>query len=102
MAEQLSLLLDAIDPLEGSYHLVVSSPGVERPLLRDGDFDRFAGRQAAVTDVGEAGKQTREGALLGLADGCVLLETEQGVVRIPVETIESAHLLYDLDDDLLA
>lgn len=102
MAEQLSLLLDAIDPIEGAYHLVVSSPGVERPLLRDSDFDRFAGRQAAVTDTTDAGKQTRQGTLLGVEAGHVLLKTEDGVLRIALETIDGGHLVYDFDDDLLA
>jgi ribosome maturation factor RimP len=102
MAEQLSLLLDAIDPIEGAYHLVVSSPGVERPLLRDSDFDRFAGRQAAVTDTTDAGRQTRQGTLLGVEAGHVLLETEDGVLRIALETIDGGHLVYDFDDDLLA
>ena len=102
MAERLSLLLDAMDPLDGPYHLVVSSPGVERPLLSAGDFVRFSGRQAAVTDIDGEEKRTREGTLLGVEDGHVLLQTAKGETRIPLDAVQSAHLLYDFDDDLLA
>ncbi len=97
MAERLSLLLDVLDPVPDAYNLVVSSPGVERPLLREADFQRFAGRPAAVTYYSQETKRTREGVLLGLDGQEVLLETNQELLHIAIDDIEKAHLLYDYD-----
>jgi ribosome maturation factor RimP len=44
----LSAVLDVADPIEGAYHLEVSSPGIDRPLVRRSDFDRYAGHVAQV------------------------------------------------------
>jgi len=100
MAAQISVLLDIMDPIPESYNLIVSSPGVERPLVNEGDFSRFAGRSAAITFTNSEGRQTREGSLLGVDGSHVLLETEQEVLRICTEAIDKAHLLYDGDLDV--
>lgn len=99
MAGRLSVLLDVLDPISYSYELVVSSPGVERPLTRDGDFERFAGKAVSVTFSDGCGRKTQEGILLGLADDDVMLETVEEVVRIPLGEIDGAHLVYELDGD---
>ncbi len=44
----LSPVLDAADPIEGSYRLEISSPGIDRPLVRRSDFDRYAGHVAHI------------------------------------------------------
>jgi ribosome maturation factor RimP len=100
MAAQISVLLDIVDPIPESYNLVVSSPGVERPLVSERDFSRFAGRSAAITFTNSEGRQTREGSLLGVDGNRVLLETEQEVLRISLDAIDKAHLLYDEDLDV--
>jgi ribosome maturation factor RimP len=99
MANRLSVLLDVLDPISQSYDLIVSSPGVERPLTRDADFDRFAGKPAAVTFADGTRKTTREGVLRGLDDDSVVLETDDGLLRIPLDLIDGGHLIYDVDDD---
>ncbi len=99
MAGQLSVLLDVLDPIPASYNLVVSSPGVERPLIHASDFQRFAAKPAAITFYSAGVKRTATGVLLGLDDGRVLLETDQQVLQIELDTIESAHLLYDFEGD---
>lgn len=101
MAAQISILLDLLDPIPESYNLVVSSPGVERPLVSERDFARFAGKPAAITFTAAEGRQTLEGNLLGTEGGQVLLETEAEVLRIALENIERAHLVYDggIDDE---
>ena len=99
MAGHLSVLLDVLDPIPDTYNLIVSSPGVERPLMRKSDFQRFAGKPAAVTFYCEGVKHTRQGALLGLDGEHVLLETAQELLHIRLDDIESAHLLYDFDGD---
>lgn len=100
MTERLSVLLDLLDPIPGSYHLMVSSPGVNRPLTRDEDFNRFAGRKAAVTYRNTEGKRaTVRGKLHGLSEGQVLVEGETGLQQLPVDTVEQAQLIYDWDDE---
>ena len=44
----LSPVLDVADPIEGAYRLEISSPGIDRPLVRRSDFDRYAGHVAQV------------------------------------------------------
>ncbi|NSW55372.1 MAG: ribosome maturation factor RimP [Armatimonadetes bacterium] len=101
MSSRLSLLLDAVDPIEGRYTLVVSSPGVERPLVKDADFQRFAGEKAAVRHIGPDGKRrTDTGVIKGLAGQYVELDIEGQGVRIATDDIESARLVYDWDAEL--
>jgi len=100
MAERISVLLDLLDPVPGGYHLMISSPGVNRPLTRDEDFDRFAGRKAAVTIRDEAGKRaTIRGKLTGVVEGQVVLENETGTKQLPLDTVEQAHLVHEWGDE---
>jgi ribosome maturation factor RimP len=100
MNERLSVLLDLLDPVPGTYHLMISSPGVNRPLTRDGDFDRFTGRKAAVTYRDAEGKRaTVRGKLAGLVDGQVVVENETGTQQLAVDTVEQAHLLHEWGDE---
>ena len=95
--------LDEHEALPERYVLEVSSPGVDRPLVRARDFERFRGEQVAVTgrDV-LIGRSTRlEGELLGLQDeGSAteavrlrLLDGEE--VRVPRSEIRKAHLVFE-------
>lgn len=97
MSRRLSMLLDTLDPIPKSYTLIVSSPGLDRPLTRDGDFDRFAGERAAVRHRVEGARRTDQGTLLGLEAEVVVLETGDGTIRIPLSEVEEAHLVYDWD-----
>jgi ribosome maturation factor RimP len=100
MTERLSVLLDLLDPVPTSYDLLVSSPGVNRPLTRDEDFDRFAGRKAAVTYRNAEGKRaTVRGKLTGLAEGAVVLKNESGTQQLPLDTVEQAHLVHEWGDE---
>ncbi len=98
MSRRLSMLLDTLDPIPGSYTLIVSSPGLDRPITRDSDFGRFAGERAAVRHQDEDGERlTHAGILRGVTDGHVVVETDDESLRIPLDTIEEAHLVYDWD-----
>jgi len=100
MAERLSVVLDLLDPIRGSYHLLVSSPGVERPLTRDSDFERFVGQQAAVTHRDAEGKRaTVRGRLQGVQDGRVLLQVGEQTESVPAEEVEQAHLVFEWQDE---
>lgn len=100
--------LDSLEGLSSSYVLEVSSPGVERPLVRARDFERFAGREVAVQGKATlAGRARRlEGVLLGLKhteeDGeggerVVLRLPDGDEVEIPRAEITDAHLIYRWD-----
>jgi ribosome maturation factor RimP len=75
----LSDRLDALDPIEQNYWLEVSSPGLDRALLRDEDFVRFAGRQVEIRLYRAIeGRKTLAGTLIGLKDGMIGIDTDDG------------------------
>src|SRR5215471_1560129 len=91
VSQQVGTILDVEDVVPGGrYTLEVSSPGVERKLLKPGDYQRFQGKKAAVTlrDAVE-GRRHWEGTLAGFEDGSVALETEPGkTVRFAFGQVE--------------
>ena len=95
--------LDEHEALSKRYVLEVSSPGVERPLVRRRDFERFRGEKVALVGTGLlAGKATRlEGELLGLdgegsgAEAVRLRLSGGGEVSIPRSEIRKANLLFE-------
>jgi len=93
ISRAVSALLDVEDPISGSYDLEVSSPGIDRPLTRPQDFTRFAGELAKVELRDTVDGQRRfRGLLKGVEDGAAVLETEKGVVHLPIADIEKAKL----------
>jgi ribosome maturation factor RimP len=68
----LSPVLDAADPIEGQYRLEISSPGIDRPLVRRSDFDRYAGHVAYVEMLAPVdGRRRFRGELIGADGGSV-------------------------------
>jgi ribosome maturation factor RimP len=102
ISRSLSALLDVEDPIAGAYTLEVSSPGIDRPLTRPQDFDRFAGFDAKVeTAQPVEGRKRFRGQMLGLNDqGQVRLVVETGEIAIAQANIKSAKLV--LTDALIA
>ncbi len=93
------------DDLPGDYDLEVSSPGVERPLVRPRDYERFAGREVRLKGYGPLsdGRKILEGELEGLTGGeepRVALEVEGQRVTVPLTAIASASLVYRWEEDL--
>lgn len=93
--------LDADPRVSERYTLEVSSPGVERPLVRDGDFERFVGAEIAVHgNAALVGRSKRlQGELLGLAESggirAIRLRLESGeAVDIPRDDVSRAHLIF--------
>ena len=88
ISRAVSAVLVVDDPIAGSYTLEVSSPGIDRPLVRLEDFERFAGREAKLTTARAIdGRRRFRGRLLGL-DG--------DAVRIAVDGIEHAIAIDDI------
>lgn len=96
-----SALLDVEDPIKEAYHLEVSSPGIDRPLTRKGDFTRFAGFEVRIdADRLIEGRKRFRGRLLGIAEnGVVRLRDGETEYQIPFNTIARAKLI--LTDDLM-
>jgi ribosome maturation factor RimP len=96
----LSPVLDAADPIEGAYRLEISSPGIDRPLVRRSDFDRYAGHMAHVEMQAPIGGRRRfRGELNGTEGDCVRLRcsdaaTPEGAdVLLPVDDMMEARLV---------
>ena len=102
ISRSLSAVLDVEDPIGGSYVLEVSSPGIDRPLVRARDFADWAGFEARLeTGLPVDGRKRFKGRLLGIdAEGRVGIATETGEARIPLDGVRSAKLV--LTDELIA
>ncbi|HTU71449.1 MAG TPA: hypothetical protein VMF11_14190 [Candidatus Baltobacteraceae bacterium] len=91
----------ALEAIDAPYSLEVESAGLERPLLRPGDYERFSGKRVRiVTSLSIAGGKTHRGTLAGLRGETVILATENGELPLPLATIKSANLEYDPRADL--
>jgi ribosome maturation factor RimP len=101
ISRMLSALLDVEDPIPGEYTLEVSSPGIDRPLTRLADFDRFAGFEAKVeTRLPVDGRRRFKGRLNGTDGGDIRLATDAGPVTLCFADVAKAKLI--LTDELLA
>ena len=94
--------LDVEDPIPQNYRLEVSSPGLDRPLVKPGHFERFAGAVARVQLIApHAGRRKFQGVLRGLRSENVVLETtDAGTVELPLGNIERARLVPDFEKEL--
>src|SRR5580692_2248530 len=102
----LSPVFDVADPIEGAYQLEISSPGIDRPLVRRSDFDRYAGNIAHVEmQVPIDGRKRFRGELIGTDGDCVRLshgdaENDRIEVQLPINDMTEARLV--LTDSLIA
>ena len=106
ISKALSPVLEAEDPVSRAYHLEVSSPGIDRPLVRKTDFALWAGHVMKVdTLVAVAGRRKFKGKTLEAREGGFLFENdtvaygEERLVEIPFEAISEARLV--LTDELI-
>jgi len=101
VSRQVERVLDVEDPIDAPYSLEVSSPGIERPLKKLADFERFAGRKAEVRTqraIGEPPRKNYKGRLLGLGESrTVRIEVDGTIFEVPFDEIAKANLVYDPD-----
>jgi ribosome maturation factor RimP len=103
----LSPVFDSSDPIEGPYRLEISSPGIDRPLVRRSDFDRYAGHFAHIEMLAPIdGRRRFRGELLGTQGECVRLRFgdpgggENPEVLLPIDDMMEAKLM--LTDALIS
>ncbi|MEQ8229130.1 MAG: ribosome maturation factor RimP [Rhodospirillales bacterium] len=101
ISRTISALLDVDDPIDDAYTLEVSSPGIDRPLVKLADFERFAGFDARIEmNVAIDGRRRFSGRLKGVAGDEVVIDVEEGEVRLPFADIQKSKLL--MTDELIA
>lgn len=86
-------LVEELDPFPGSYTLEVSSPGLDRPLRRPADFERFAGEKAEARTKGHEGRRTFTGLLGPVTETGFVLQTDDGDFAIAFEDLKSCRLV---------
>ena len=97
VSRQISALLDVEDPIPGEYNLEVSSPGINRRLVKSTHFERFAGSRVKVklkrlVD----GRRNFKGKLLGFDEPNVLVKEGKETFAIPLQEIDSARIVADV------
>ena len=98
VSQQLSAVLEAENPIAQRYHLEVSSPGLNRPLFRGRDFERFVGERAKLSLIIEVeGHRSFTGLISGVSEGQVSIEDREGCHRIPLANIRVASLRPDIE-----
>jgi ribosome maturation factor RimP len=98
VSHQVSGILDVEDPIRGQYHLEVSSPGLDRPLFRARDFERYAGQEVTVRLVAPLnGRRNFRGILAGIRDGRVIVQMGEEELEVALDEIDQARLVPDFD-----
>jgi ribosome maturation factor RimP len=101
ISHNVSALLDVEDPIPGAYTLEISSPGIDRPLVKLEDFRRFKGFEAKLeTKLPIEGRKRFKGKIHGVEGEEISMRTAEGVqARIPFHMVQSAKLV--LTDELI-
>ena len=106
LSTAISPVLDVEDPIDKQYHLELSSPGIDRPMVRKGDFRRWSGHLVKCeTSVMVEGRKRFRGKILDVTDEGFVIERDQPAegeearVSIPFSTLADARLI--LTDDLI-
>lgn len=94
VSRQISALIDVEDPISGQFNLEVSSPGLDRPLRRLQDFQRFIGALVKVkTAMPLEGQRNFKGRMLEVNEDVVIIETDDEEISVPMSAIEKARIV---------
>lgn len=101
ISRALSAVMDVEDPINGAYRLEISSPGIDRLLITEDDFNTYEGFEAKVetTLPAENGQKRYRGTLAGIKENELILETDNGTANIALSAISKAKLI--LTDELI-
>ena len=107
ISRALSPVLDVADPVDRAYRLEISSPGIDRPLVRRSDFERHAGSRVRIEmAVAVEGRRRFRGLLVGVDGNAARLQREDAAagemseVLLPIDEMADAKLV--LSDDMIA
>ena len=94
ISRTVSALLDVADPFPGKWVLEVSSPGIDRPLVKLADYERFVGQNAKIElDTEINGRRRFKGILKGVKNQDILLDFEGVELKLPFQQIQHAKLI---------
>jgi ribosome maturation factor RimP len=107
VSRTLSPVLDVADPIDRAYRLEVSSPGIDRPLVRRSDFERFAGQNVKIEmAVAVAGRRRFRGLLVGTEGAAARIRRDDAAAGEASEVVlaidEMAEAKLMLSDDVIA
>lgn len=94
LSRALSPVFDLEDPVQGEYDLEISSPGIDRPLMRTEDFERFIGHEAKVETVAMIDNRRRwRGTIKSVAGDEFVLTTDTGDATLKISALSEARLV---------
>ncbi len=94
VSRQISALIDVEDPVSGQFNLEVSSPGMDRPLRRLQDFQRFTGSLVKLKTVMPLeGQRNFKGRLLEASEESLTIETDKEAITLPMGAIDKARIV---------
>ena len=100
ISHMVSALLDVKDPIDGAYELEVSSPGVDRPLVNEADFNDYIGHEVKVEmAIPQEGRRRFRSGIAEVKDGMVILKNGGEVFELPLDEMSSAKLV--MTDELM-
>lgn len=92
-SQVLGPVLDSCDFIESSYTLEVSSPGIDRPMRKPGDFERYIGESVTIrTDAAVGGRRKFKGVLTGYDQGLIEMDCDGGKQQIHIDNVAKARL----------
>lgn len=98
VSRRISVLLDVEDFIPNQYLLEVSSPGLERPLFKERDFQRFEGDEIRLTATEKIeGRRNFKGRIRKCERGVLTLDCENQSYVIPLTKVKKANLVYEFD-----
>ncbi len=98
ISHQISGILDVEEPIQQAYDLEVSSPGLDRPLFKLADFERFSGQMVKIKmSTGLDGRRNFKGVLQGVTDSKFIeVEVNGEIYQLPLTDIAKANLIGQL------
>ena len=101
VSRHVSAVLDVEDPIAGAYDLEVGSPGIDRPLVKAADYDRFKGEEAKIETAEPLnGRKRFRGILEGMDGADVRIKVDDQTYSVPLGAIQTAKLV--LTNELIA
>lgn len=98
LSQLVSQYLDQVDPIRGTYRLLVSSPGVDRPLRKPSHFERAVGKTVRVRHTAGEGPVTVQGRLAAVNEAGITIDVDGVDHVVPWQCVEKANLIYDWGD----